>query len=879
MFDEQQYQYYQQTSLLFDPNALAVNQYGTGREKTPTDSLINHTGLSPIPLTATPPLTRNPSRPPELPRDQPAPDQMLWDDGSLSNSPTSVRTPDGESFEVEMLDQDMRTFYQHNGVNMSTQASHNAIPALDTNMFFTPQGTISNHVLQNALQQSMQAQQYQPQYHVQSQHVNHFQSGQPHMNAFAPNYTAQPIQHEPWNVHSPSRSSMIPRTAGVMFDPATDPHPVNYGQYQNYNDVESWTQHFTDPTQLVSPSEQRASPQEPFFNMAAAHTMNQQSIPHRPQVSIPSSNMQTMSPTQPQWPRSEPSADSEGFVNYDASSPLFTDNYITEQQQLPSSPGNSSISQFPHSPYQPLLSPPAVSPGSSDGVFSFHSDQAMMLDPFPMQQQFLQPPPAINMGLPANYMPTSNVADGSFESALEHESAATALKNQLAKNGGRALGTHLEPDVAKSAHEMRKISACWHCVLQRDKCSDGEICARCLKRSQRPNADCGLGCIRIKLVELSPYFLPELVTQMHEDSSLKHFVNSYVHGWGNTEFTLYMTCGGYNMPRIPVKVYEFVPKGNELLVQLQYITDPRTNTRITVKKQSPALGMVHINHNEEKTYDKYITDIVDNHLDAFGELCWLEDDNDFLQKLFKLMTRVKPKNDDEAKLLREVFRLVVVSFIMSHALTIAEEGKHTTLQRMHSYAGRAAYPDNFTSPRMTNRQLKYFFSRLQRQIQATVLNKLQQIFKSSKGCDKWLAAFVAVLGMCMALEDQQKNIHLVMNTRAAMAGSDTRDAQDLADAACREIDTRMLFVQQIFRWKYNRKHNPLVHSEHDWEKEVGFGDKSSVEFVRQVAQLVKENTDYLRQQQRVSISYANQTKYSARLVGEFLLSFWLPNAS
>lgn len=145
MFDEQQYQYYQQTSLLFDPNALAVNQHGTGREKTPTDSLINHTGLSPIPLTATPPLSRNPSRPPELPRDQPAPDQMLWDDGSMSNSPTSVRTPDGESFEVEMLDQDMRTFYQHNGVNMSTQASHNAIPALDTNMFFTPQGTISNH--------------------------------------------------------------------------------------------------------------------------------------------------------------------------------------------------------------------------------------------------------------------------------------------------------------------------------------------------------------------------------------------------------------------------------------------------------------------------------------------------------------------------------------------------------------------------------------------------------------------------------------------------------------------------------------------------------------------------------------------------------------
>jgi hypothetical protein len=183
---------------------------------------------------------------------------------------------------------------------------------------------------------------------------------------------------------------------------------------------------------------------------------------------------------------------------------------------------------------------------------------------------------------------------------------------------------------------------------------------------------------------------------------------------------------------------------------------------------------------------------------------------------------------------------------MSHTLTIAEEGKHATLQRMHSYAGRHAYADNFTSPRMTNRQLKYFFSRLQRQIHTAVLNKLQQIFKSSRGCDRWLAAFVAVLGMCMALEDQQKTIHLVMSTKATTEGTDQRDAQAQADIACREIDTRMLFVQQIFRWKYNRKHNPLVNVDHDWEKEVGFGDKGSVEFVRQVAQLVRDNSKFLR---------------------------------
>lgn len=34
--------------------------------------------------------------------------------------------------------------------------------------------------------------------------------------------------------------------------------------------------------------------------------------------------------------------------------------------------------------------------------------------------------------------------------------------------------------------------------------------------------------------------------------------------------------------------------------------------------------------------------------------------------------------------------------------------------------------------------------------------------------------------------------------------------------------------------------------------------------------------NYLNQRQGVSISYMNQGKYTARLVGQFMLSFWLP---
>jgi hypothetical protein len=139
-FDEQQYTTYHQQSLYVEPHAFTFTQYGTGRDKTP-ESLVNHSGYSPTPLTATPPLSRNPSRPPEPLRDQP-PEHMLYDDG-ISNSPTdSVKTPNDESFEVEMLDTDVRNFYQ--GVSMSTQVSHNAIPAMDQSMLL-PDGTFSDY--------------------------------------------------------------------------------------------------------------------------------------------------------------------------------------------------------------------------------------------------------------------------------------------------------------------------------------------------------------------------------------------------------------------------------------------------------------------------------------------------------------------------------------------------------------------------------------------------------------------------------------------------------------------------------------------------------------------------------------------------------------
>ncbi|KAF1971213.1 hypothetical protein BU23DRAFT_196677 [Bimuria novae-zelandiae CBS 107.79] len=851
-------------------------QYAARRSKTPT-SLVNHTGLSPGGPLSTPPMSRDASRGPEHLLGQ-YPEQMV-NDGSASNSPTSVRTPDNDTFEDFMLDSNsMREFYQGNRGMMMTQVSQRPLTSVDNNnVILTAQGTISDQALTEAANATMAA---HPQYFQTQQYM---QARPQQNNSFMPqsyNYMGQPFPNQtaPWTSEQPPRNPNVLRSGITFFDPATDPE--DYSAFV-HNDVDFWAAQNTDPNFLVSPNEPVVPPQD-LFSLATQNIVRHQqpnrhlSHSHVPHHMYASNN----SPIEMRLHRASPSPSSQNSANYIAPTSLVTDNYGTVPPQHPS-PIATSI-EVPNgmalqSPASPLGS--ASSPGGSEGMFSSYqpSDSGRDHQESQPHQSFNQiiPPPSS-----AGFSPNRTLSEPT--TGLSPDPEGQTARRQVGpirttgRPGGRALGTHLEPRVAKAAHDMRKIVACWHCVLQRDKCGPGDVCERCLKRAQRPNADCGLGCSRIKLIELSDYFLPTLVMQIHEDSHLTHFVSQFIHQWGSQEISVYLTCEQRTMPRIQVKVYEFQPRGEELLVQLQYQTNPATQERYTLRKRSPALGMVHINHNEEKKYDKYLNDIVDNHLDAFGDICWAEDDNDFSPRLFKLMTRVKPKSDDEAKLFREVFRLIVCTYIMSHTITIAEETKTQTLSKMHSYTDPSAYVQNYTSPRMTARQLKYFFARLQRSTLALVLNKLQQIFKSSKGCDKWLAAFVAVVGMAMAHEDQQKTIHQVMATRAVTEGFDPRDAQAQADIANRDVDARMNFVSHIFRWKYNRKCNPLRDCDQDWEKEAGFGDESSVTFVRSVAQLVKENIDYLQLRQGVSISPSNQGKYTARLVAPFLLSFWLP---
>jgi hypothetical protein len=188
----------------------------------------------------------------------------------------------------------------------------------------------------------------------------------------------------------------------------------------------------------------------------------------------------------------------------------------------------------------------------------------------------------------------------------------------------------------------------------------------------------------------------------------------------------------------------------------------------------------------------------------------------------------------QGKHLREVLRLVVVTYIMGHKLTIAEETKYDTLSKLSSCMPEPDAYEEQCAPRMANRQLKYLFAQLMRKIQSDVLSKLQQALRSGN-VKRWTAAFVAILGLAMVLEHTQRSIRLLTDSMVATNRMTSGEAEAQADRLCGAIDEWFDFIANLFKRKYTRSFNPLKTDETEKLGEQAMG------FVKDVQALTWEN--------------------------------------
>jgi hypothetical protein len=316
---------------------------------------------------------------------------------------------------------------------------------------------------------------------------------------------------------------------------------------------------------------------------------------------------------------------------------------------------------------------------------------------------------------------------------------------------------------------------------------------------------------------------------MHSRTIVTAMVQENVKKWCGT-LTANMTCGS-SMPALSIEVNQFVPIHPKLECQVQYFLVR------SLEKPSVPIGMKQIDKGMLQLCVEYTEEIASTHMDRFAKLCWKGEGNKFQEGMFELITKC-----GEDELIRLVRLLVITTFIMSHTLTIDNiSGSSAEVSDMVS-------SDEFASSRLVNRQLKFAFHHIQWNLMNTTLSYLRNTFLHPVGYDNWLAAFVAVVGLCMALEDQQKTIHLVMETNIRIEELRRRSSDISANAksgderlrqnyeakgneACKAIDSAIgLIVNTFYQWS------------HRYLQDVA-DDKGPVIIISQFIQLISANRE------------------------------------
>jgi hypothetical protein len=186
--------------------------------------------------------------------------------------------------------------------------------------------------------------------------------------------------------------------------------------------------------------------------------------------------------------------------------------------------------------------------------------------------------------------------------------------------------------------------------------------------------------------------------------------------------------------------------------------------------------------------------------------------------------------------------MLIITYIMGHTLTIAEE----TLQSVISFIQHPYKPPHLsrhTSPRLANRQLKFFFAVLRQQIYEDIL-KWQQATLHTSGLKEatWLSAFCVMLGLAMVLEEVQRTILIQADAKAQKRERTAEESQQEALNACQRIDERFKLLTGLFQCKYRDR---------KWTGTGSFGNGTpvlrnpeEVAFLQGVHELLVERREY-----------------------------------
>ncbi|QIW99874.1 hypothetical protein AMS68_005392 [Peltaster fructicola] len=327
---------------------------------------------------------------------------------------------------------------------------------------------------------------------------------------------------------------------------------------------------------------------------------------------------------------------------------LFDENIIygdATMHDVFDEPAQQDLMQYQHVQPMQFAQPMTVVPHAqyiySNGyayAMPFHPMQPMMLQqaaPSMVQhQQFVQQPIQSSVQ-PAHQREQRPVRPARLLPAgLPMIKAEPSLTRRGVRNG------KLSSQQRENTAETRKIGACWRCFLQRDVCvrTENGCCKRCI-RAAADTPSLGLPCNNTKLPTLIIEFLPPSMQNIHHKQSIMDDVKKEVISWQSHRTVLSLSPGFG--PDFTWTVYEFVPRSQNFLRQLQYFTDKDTRKMVHREKYSPPLGVKSIGH-EDRDFSLYMDTLLDPslpHLQGYARQAYASeiDQDPFPEEVLNLL--------------------------------------------------------------------------------------------------------------------------------------------------------------------------------------------------------------------------------------------------
>ncbi|KAK4615346.1 hypothetical protein CLAFUW4_10292 [Fulvia fulva] len=443
------------------------------------------------------------------------------------------------------------------------------------------------------------------------------------------------------------------------------------------------------------------------------------------------------------------------------------------------------------------------------------------------------------------------------------------------KRGGRQRNSHLTAETRQKSHAMRKKGACWRCAMQRDQCDHGEPCQRCINRASKGQIQY-FECDRSKLPDFVHEFLPPSMTIFHQKQPIEDLVKSQVLRWDKEhQLDLYLSVQ-YGEPLV-WRCYEFIPRTPDIITQYQYFRD-HTGQQIRRVKYSPPFGLLKIDTSDDHYFHAYLERLMQpKYLEGLASTIYEEeyaiDPQEVQAQLLHAMCILYLSTSDATlrALLNDILRMLIITYIMGHTLCIVESNLGTVLSSIR-HTTPPPDPQTFTSPKLANRQIKFFFSVLRAQIYEKILKWQQQTFHvGGKKETTWIHSFCVMLGFAMVLEESQRILPLTADTEASRGGMSPEDATRQAENAFDRIDDRYKLLIGLFQCKYRDK---------AWGDNGSFGphtprlsEPAQVEFLGFVRNHLYRHEHHFRSRENVTFARNMRSLYTTRQTARFLLPF------